>query len=557
MARGLRVFVVLLAIENCGNDEKLFKPEPKQPMSNIVSHEIDQLFDNDQSLREARHGFPLGRVLESFGHGPTNGKWKSFTCPFCRKKNKAGLFELEGVELFRCRSTSCQSGARAMDAVAYLAYMHGRNRRDAFEDYLRMAGVWKEHEIRRSTSNSNNLPAAQAGVEPAALTDDTSEGHGPGSQRSQFNDGDYPTRDTSGQTAAPPAGDIPPAAATTSLDTNPAEVVPAAGQAASLSEVPSSSVARARESLPSEAECRIALRIFHDRLQLTEAHELELFEKRSISSETSRRLGFRSSVSANRAILLQMASEYPMPVLVAAGLWGRAPVSEGGPWKPSAQYFGWGRTGKKIEGEDEWTWTNPILIPYFDVTGELLSLRPHKSGISSGKKFSTGRTRERDRCVIMVSPHLYVPRDCAQAAQARAGGPPDTRVFEDVILTEGEFKAAALTDQDRLPAGWWAASLPGIQTVNTYQVWSELESWLRLVKARRVLIVYDNEDKQRIKDPLKRHAAKIWARILSRKLAAAIHLKVEIGLLPAELRDPDGKADWDSCFKKVRMQNAE
>src|SRR5258708_34281815 len=82
-------------------------------------------FDSEASLREARSRLPLARVLDQYcmgpGFGPGSGEWKNFTCPFCKKKKKAGIFQHDGVEMFKCQSTSCPTGASALDAVGFIS----------------------------------------------------------------------------------------------------------------------------------------------------------------------------------------------------------------------------------------------------------------------------------------------------------------------------------------------------------------------------------------------------------------------------------------------------
>jgi len=93
-------------------------------------------------------------------------KWKSFTCPFCAKKNTAGVFTHEGIDLFKCQSTSCQTGAKAMDAIGYIAFIHGRSRQDTFLDYLKMAGVWKKRARLANAPSPATQPGQQATESP-------------------------------------------------------------------------------------------------------------------------------------------------------------------------------------------------------------------------------------------------------------------------------------------------------------------------------------------------------------------------------------------------------
>lgn len=105
-------------------------------------------FDNEASLREAEAKLPYERVIRELGFGPKNDNWRSFECPFCKKEEKAGVFVAvgSGVKLFKCQSTSCEAN-RAMPVVKFLGKVRGiNNDREAFIEYLKMAGVWRERQ---------------------------------------------------------------------------------------------------------------------------------------------------------------------------------------------------------------------------------------------------------------------------------------------------------------------------------------------------------------------------------------------------------------------------
>ncbi len=103
-------------------------------------------FDNETSLREAEAKMPLERVIRDFGFGPKNENWKSFDCPFCKKEDKGGVFTAAGsnTKLFKCLSDSCDAN-RAMPVVKFVMKIRGlHSDREAFIEYLKMAGVWRE-----------------------------------------------------------------------------------------------------------------------------------------------------------------------------------------------------------------------------------------------------------------------------------------------------------------------------------------------------------------------------------------------------------------------------
>jgi hypothetical protein len=460
---------------------------------------------------------PMTRVLEQYGHQPKNGKWKSFTCPFCHKKSKAGIFAHEGVDMFKCQSTACPTGARAMEAVGYIAYVSGRSREDAFVDYLKLAGVWRERgQLRNETARTPEPPKGGTTNLRPPESDNL-----PDSQESSSRE--QPEDSNSGaETENVPQGERLRAYLEVDAESESAQASPAS------SLPPATEDGEASSSTISDERCREALCEFYGRLNLTEADELALFERRAISSKVSAALGFKSNSLENRGILQALAQQFPMAVLVEAGLWSR---SEKG-FKPNKQFYGWGLKGKNVEikkdEDEEWGWTQPILIPYFNEDGDLFYLRPHKGGVKGQPA------------------HLYVPRPAGQ---------PDERKRRGVLITEGEFKAAAALAF--LPEGWGVCSLPGIQMAKNYFINAELEDWLESVWAKQVVIVYDNEEKGDPalpgykENPAKRHDPKIWARVLAYRLHERLHLRTQIAMLPDELRDERGKADWDGCLARI------
>ncbi len=96
-------------------------------------------------MREAEAKLPMERVMRELGFGPKNENWKSFDCPFCKREDKAGVFTAtgSGTKLFKCQSTSCDAN-KAMPVVKLVMKLRGLNSdREAFIEYLKMAGVWR------------------------------------------------------------------------------------------------------------------------------------------------------------------------------------------------------------------------------------------------------------------------------------------------------------------------------------------------------------------------------------------------------------------------------
>ena len=194
-------------------------------------------------------------------------------------------------------------------------------------------------------------------------------------------------------------------------------------------------------------------------------------------------------------------------------------------------------TGEK---KMRWGWTHPILIPYFDAAGDLVSLRPHKGGAKKGKVQRT---------------HLYVPRRKDKGTQFDC---------EKVVIAESEFKCAALWQMlgegssENVADIWGVCGLPGIQQFQNIAVENELIDYLNDVNPTEVVIVFDNEEKGDPnlkgynKDFEKRFDSIIYARVLAEKLEKWFPQKIiKVGNLPDEWRDENGKADWDGVLGRM------
>ena len=440
-------------------------------------------FDNEASLREAETKLPYERVIRELGFGPKNDNWKSFECPFCKKEDKAGIFVASGsgVKLFKCQSTSCEAN-RAMPVVKFLGKVRGINSdREAFIEYLKMAGVWRE-------KAKTELPVIP-----------------------QVTNGDGCT----------------------------------------------------------------ALREFYALLSLHSRDGQKLSDKRGLTSDTIARLGFKSNPKSNRRLLIELSKSYAWEELKASGLW--LPGKEQKTRRPNAQFCGYLQLARKPKSHRKnpddkavWGWCDEgwctkceqtskvlsesqvcsccgsklkagdaILIPYFSPNGDLIALRPHKGGAPEGTAAS--------------AMHVYIPRPVVPSGEER---------FPEVIITEGELKAAALwqilgagrTD-GQTPLG--VAALPGIYFAKNLAIREELHYWLRAVHCRRVIVAYDYEDKGNPafkdayqSDPRKRFDAQIWARYLATSLSKKLHIRGEVFLLP-EKWAINGKADWDGALAKL------
>jgi len=279
------------------------------------------------------------------------------------------------------------------------------------------------------------------------------------------------------------------------------------------------------------------LQEFYDGLELKESDEDALFQRRGLEVGTSRRLGFRTNQSSNGQLLDSLGADYTKRERVDSGLFYRNPD---GSVRRVKQFFGWGLVGRKVvdgEKKEEWGWTNPVLIPYFDAAGRLVSVRPHKGGARAGR---------------LMRPRLYVPR---------LEGKGTWRTFDTVVITESEFKCAALyqmigegsplSENDHVGV----CGVPGIQQFRNAPVQCDIMDFLAETMPRTVVVIFDSEEKGDPRLPgyneefEKRHDSLIYAAVLAEKISEWFPtMTALVGQLPDDWRDDSGKADWDGCL---------
>lgn len=442
-------------------------------------------FDNETSLREAEAKMPFERVIRECGYGPKNENWKTFDCPFCKKEDKAGVFAAHGggTKLFKCLSDSCDAN-EAMPVVKFFKKVRGiSSDRDAFIEYLKLTGVWREKE--------KSLP-----------------------KESQ------------------------------------PEVTNGDGQA--------------------------LLRQFYSRLMLRPLDERRISDKRGLNPATSAALGFKSNLKSNRRLLLELAKTFAWEELKSSGLW--LPPAGQKRRRPNSQFCGYVQLARRPKNRRKhaddkmvWGWcdegwckkcehackgekcfqcggklksADAILIPYFNGRGELMALRPHKGGAPEGTAAS--------------ALHIYIPRTPQKIT---------TEHFPVVVITEGEFKAAALwqilgagREDGREPIG--VVALPGIYFARHLGIRDGLEEWLRTVNCRRVIVAYDFEEKGNPQfgdayqpEERRRFDSQTWARYLATSLSKKLHIRGEVALLPWAWQE-NGKADWDGALAQLGKANA-
>lgn len=228
--------------------------------------------------------------------------------------------------------------------------------------------------------------------------------------------------------------------------------------------------------------------------------------KRGFNSQTINRLKFRSGGRYMAAVVEQLGKEFSTDLLLESGVLVKA--KDTGHVQPNSQLL-----------------DKRILIPYLDAAGYVYHLRPHKLGFA-------------DKSV-----HPY-------CLALLAGGNAET---ESIVLTEGEFKAAALAQW-----GFAALAIPGISSFGNKH-FDRLVNVLREHGVKRVTIVFDNEEKgnPEYKDRYKpkvedRYDTPYWAYIMASQLGVA-GFSARIGWLPDAWRI-DGKADWDSALAQGRTR---
>jgi hypothetical protein len=125
----------------------------------------------------------LKGVITKLGDAPPDHKWKSFPqCPFCGKKECAGVFTQNGFEFFKCHHRDCNSGNRTVSEVGYLSLRLGLSENKpaeggpspAYRKLLELAGAWEEPskpEVPKSKPGHDG-PSLSRGSVPNAVPPD-------------------------------------------------------------------------------------------------------------------------------------------------------------------------------------------------------------------------------------------------------------------------------------------------------------------------------------------------------------------------------------------------
>jgi len=530
---------------------------------------------NDFNAVRAKIGGLKG-VMQKMGDAPPfDHKWKSMpACPFCGAKEKAGVFHKGDTDFFKCHAPGCSSGNECMAEVGYIAARKGLSMdkpatggpSPAYKFFLELAGCYEEPKQKPQAPNprptdlddeqiilkSIEIISRERKVSVLLLKQWLQLGQ----SNAERIIGELEKRGVIGPAKAskpreilipekpePPEREAPereePVLPNPVL---PSEVTPPPIPLEDRPTLPSEPAPEAGKKDASDGPAgRIVLEDFYSQLSLSREDAGMLRVKRGLFDDTCRRLGFVSSPVENKDKLLGLQEKHAADELLESGLFLPEDKKRKKEFRPNSQFYGMGQKAKKPKEDrkhkdDRWVWgmTHPVLIPYFDEAGRLLKLRPHKGG-APGNTLS-GATR------------IYVPRDYKLAADV-------VETFPAAVITEGEFKAAALwqvlgggrDDIEDIGYPWGVCAVPGINFGNNYDLRAGLDEWLQSVQCRQVVVAFDDQDKSG-RPMRERHEALIWARFLACDLARTLHIKAKVLVLATEWRDDNGKADWDGAL---------
>lgn len=235
---------------------------------------------------------------------------------------------------------------------------------------------------------------------------------------------------------------------------------------------------------------------FIEALPLLDVHRQEFKKKRGFSDETIDSLMFRSLGKHTAQVVEQMQQVFTKDDLTAAGILVK--------------------TKTKAYIVEEQLLQDRVIIPYIDTDGFIYHVRPHKLGFANFPN------------------QVYCPFLLKQLPT------------DHIILTEGEFKAAALR-QWGIPA----LAIPGTSSFSKKN-FDRLINILKRLGIARVTIVFDNEVKDNPSlpnykaEPDKRFDTQYWAYIIAYKLNYG-GIETDIATLPDAWRE-NGKIDFDAAL---------
>lgn len=227
--------------------------------------------------------------------------------------------------------------------------------------------------------------------------------------------------------------------------------------------------------------------------QLDSKHRAELKLKRGFSDKTINDLRFVSS--GNKQALESLRNQFDDDALIASGVFARV--------------------NNAVVPATQLTEPDRVIIPYLDSSRQITLLRPHKLGLAD----------------VRVQPY------CSFLLKDKP---------KHIIITEGEFKAAALY-QWGIPA----IAIPGISSF-AGKHFERISSLLEQHGVKQVTVIFDNEVKDNPaytnykQKPEDRWDTPYWAYIMGYKLSRKGFV-ANIGSLPDAWRK-DGKVDFDMAL---------
>ena len=232
--------------------------------------------------------------------------------------------------------------------------------------------------------------------------------------------------------------------------------------------------------------------------KLSDKHKDELKTKRGFSDETITACRFFSGGEYLLKLEAELITQFSKEDLIKSGVCNE--------------------TGSKLTLSDQLTKDN-IIIPYLNSESEVVMLRPHKYGFSN------------------VPVEIYQEKNISG---------------KDLIITEGEFKAAAA-----MQMSFSAIALPGIASFSK-EHFPRLVTMLNKHSVRNICILYDLEKKDDPKypnyknKPSDRYDTQYYAHLMAKKLAEE-GFNTRIGTFP-EGWMTNGKIDLDGALAQGKTR---
>jgi hypothetical protein len=254
-----------------------------------------------------------------------------------------------------------------------------------------------------------------------------------------------------------------------------------------------------KDSRPADNEDAAIYQRLVDLTYLTDEDRASMKKKRGFSDETIDLFRFRSGGEYLNQVVAQLREEFTEEALVKSGVLVKV--------------------NNAITINSQLT-DGRVLIPYIDEKGAIYHLRPHKLGFSG------------------IASQLY----CRLLLKDRP---------THVILTEGEFKAAALY-QWGIPA----LAEPGTPSFAGKNL-DRMITLLNEFGVKKVTVIFDSEDKSNPAfpgfkpRPEDRYDTQFWAYITAQRLTNKGKFETNIAWLPESWQE-NGKVDFDSALAQGR-----